>query len=303
MKVRFWGVRGSIPVPGGETSRYGGNTSCLEVTAAEDHPLVLDCGTGARALGRDLVLRQASDVEILFTHFHMDHLFGFPFFGPIFSPNFRVNVGVPSYSGMDAQDKLGRYLNGIYHPLRIHDIAARLAFQGVRPGRPFERGPYEILGVSLNHPGGACGYRINANGRSVVYLTDTAPLARPDEGLCADKLPPPPERKVLEILAGADLLIMDTMFSWEEYLVKMTWGHAYPEYAVRMGATAGVKNICLFHHAPDASDDALDKLSARWAEHDGPRVFLAREGMTVDLTGGALALEQASQEGSVDLEG
>ena len=286
MKVRFWGVRGSIPVPGGETSRYGGNTSCLEVSASEGHPLVLDCGTGARALGRDLVLRQASDVEILFTHFHMDHLFGFPFFGPIFSPNFRVNVGVPSYSGMDAQDKLGRYLNGIYHPLRA-----------------FERGPYEILGVSLNHPGGACGYRINANGRSVVYLTDTAPLARPDEGLCADKAPPPPERKVLEILEGADLLIMDTMFSWEEYLAKMTWGHAYPEYAVRMGAEAGVKNVCLFHHAPDATDDELDRLGDLWATHDGPRVFLAREGMTVDLTGGAFSLEQAPQEGDVDLEG
>lgn len=252
-------------------------------------------------LGRDLVLRGARDVEILFTHFHMDHLFGFPFFGPIFSPNFRVNVAVPAYSGVDAQDKLGRYLNGIYHPLRIHEIAARLTFQGVRPGRPVERGEYQIQGVSLNHPGGSCGYRVTANGRTVVYLTDTAPLARPDEGISADKAPPPPERRVLEAMSEADLVIMDTMFTWDEYLEKMTWGHAYPEYAIAMAKAAGCKRICLFHHAPDASDADLDALGARWADHDGPPIFLAREGLTVDLGAEGLGLQQ--QEAGVDLEG
>lgn len=303
MKVRFWGVRGSIPVPGAETSRYGGNTSCLEILAEPNRPLVLDCGTGARALGRDLVLRQATDVEILFTHFHMDHLFGFPFFGPVFSPNFRVRVGVPGYGDIDAQDKLGRYLNGIYHPVRLADIAARISFEGIRPGKPFEVGPYRVVGVPLNHPGGACGYRVTVGDRTVVHLTDTAPLARPDEGLCAGKSPPALERRVLEAMEGADLVIMDTMFSWEEYLEKMTWGHSYPEYAVRLGTEAGVRRICLFHHAPDATDDDLDRLAERWNQADGPPVFLAREGMTVDISGDEPAEQARSQEGVVDLEG
>ena len=302
MKVRFWGVRGSIPVPGVDTCGYGGNTSCIEVQGEGAGPLVLDCGTGARALGRDLVLRQEREVEMLFTHFHMDHLFGFPFFGPIFSPNFKVNVVVPAYSGVDAQDKLGRYLNGIYHPLRIHEIAARLLFHGVRPGRPFERGPYAVQGVSLNHPGGSCGYRITANGRTVVYLTDTAPLSRPDEGLCADKPPPPPEKRVLDAIRDADLLIMDTMFSFDEYMEKMTWGHAYPEYAVRLAVEAGAKKICLFHHAPDASDASLDRLGERWASYDGPPVFLAREGLEVDLGTGEI-LQPDPREASLELEG
>ena len=285
MKVRFWGVRGSIPVPGPETSGYGGNSSCIEVIPDEGTPLVLDCGTGARPLGRDLLARGVPHVDVLFTHFHMDHLFGFPFFGPIYSPNCTVTVGVPAYSGVDAQGKLGRYLNGIYHPIRIQDLAARSGFEGIRPGRTFERGACQITGVSLNHPGGSCGYRVSSGGKVVVYLTDTAPLARPDEGLAAGLKPPGPELRVLQAMQEADLLIMDTMFSWEEYLEKMTWGHAYPEYAIKLAQAAGVKRVALFHHAPDASDEALDALAGAWAHHRAPEVFLAREGMTVDLSG------------------
>ena len=272
-------------MPGTETSRFGGNSSCLEVRAEGAPPLVLDCGTGARALGRDVVLRHEHDVHVLFTHFHMDHLFGFPFFGPLYAPNCQVHVGVPAYSGVDGQTKMGRYLNGIYHPVRIQDLAARVSFSGVRPGRDFDMGPYRVRGVALNHPGGSLGYRISLGERTLVYLTDTAPMARPGEGLVDGRLPPPPERRVLDTMAGADIVVMDTMFQWEEYLEKMTWGHAYPEYAVRMAEEAGVRRLVLFHHAPDATDDELDALAARWAEHRDPVVVLAREGEALDLEG------------------
>lgn len=285
MKVRFWGVRGSIPVPGGATSAYGGNSSCIEVQADGLAPLVLDCGTGARGLGRELIVRQESEVFVLFTHFHMDHLFGFPFFEPIFSPNCAVHVSVPAYSGVDAQNKLGRYLNGIYHPLRIHDVAARMGFDGVRPGREFEQGPYKVLGVALNHPGGSCGYRVSCNGHSVAYLTDTAPLSRPDEGLCADRKPPAPEQRVIDCIREADLLIMDTMFSYQEYLEKMTWGHAYPEYAVSLAKAAGVKQLALFHHSPDNGDEVMEGIEAHWASYDELDVIVAKEGMVVNLEG------------------
>jgi phosphoribosyl 1,2-cyclic phosphodiesterase len=285
VKVRFWGVRGSIPVPGSATSTYGGNSSCIEVRADGLAPIVLDCGTGARALGRELILKHESHVYVLFTHFHMDHLFGFPFFEPIFSPNCAVDVAVPAYSGVDAQNKLGRYLNGIYHPLRIHDVAARLGFEGVRPGRPFDRGPYTIQGVALNHPGGSCGYRVTYGNKSVAYLTDTAPLSRPDEGLSADKPPPAPEIRVLDCIKEADLLIMDTMFGYDEFLEKMTWGHGYPEYAVALAKAAGVKKLALFHHAPDATDGEMAALEARWARYDELPVIVAKEGMVVDLEG------------------
>ena len=133
LKVQFRGVRGSIPVSNPSTSRYGGNSSCIEVQASEGPPLVLDCGTGVRPLGVDLLKQNVTQVEILFTHFHMDHLFGFPFFAPLYSPQCQVNVAVPAYSGVDAENKLSRYLNGIYHPLRVRDIPSKVNFQGLRP--------------------------------------------------------------------------------------------------------------------------------------------------------------------------
>jgi phosphoribosyl 1,2-cyclic phosphodiesterase len=284
VKIRYHGVRGSIPVPGPETSRYGGNSSCIEVRAEGAPPLVLDGGTGVRNLGRDLVLEGPQRVHVLFTHFHMDHLFGFPFFGPVYAPGFQVEVGVQAYSATDAGNKLARYLSGVYHPVRLADMGDKLSFRAVRPGRAFEMGPYRVQPVSLNHPGGATGYRIDADGRSVVYLTDTAPLAKPGEGVAHGKLPNGPEQNVLDVLAEADLVIMDTMFSFEEYLAHMTWGHAYPEYAVALCEAAGSRRLALFHHAPDRSDDELDAHAEAWARHAGPlEVSVAVEGAEVDL--------------------
>jgi phosphoribosyl 1,2-cyclic phosphodiesterase len=284
VKVRFWGVRGSIPVPGEDTTRWGGNSSCVEVTHG-DATIVLDCGTGARPLGRDLLGRPQRELDLLFTHFHMDHIIGFPFFGPVFAPNYQVRVTVPAFSEEEAKDRLGRFVNGVYHPLRIREIPAQLSFTPIQPGRVFQRGPFEVLGVRMNHPGGAVGYRISAGGYTVCYFTDTAPLARPGEGVTANAPPPATERQVLDAIEGVDLLIFDTMFTFDEYLEKMTWGHAYPEYAVALSKVANVKHLIMFHHAPDASDGFLDELSAKWQDHVEPRVTLAREGMLIDLEG------------------
>ena len=148
-----------------------------------------------------------------------------------------------------------------------------------------DRGPYTIQGVALNHPGGSCGYRVTYGNKSVAYLTDTAPLSRPDEGLSADKPAPAPELRVLDCIKEADLLIMDTMFGYDEFLEKMTWGHGYPEYAVALAKAAGVKKLALFHHAPDATDGEMAALEARWARYDELPVVVAKEGMVVDLEG------------------
>lgn len=285
MKVRFWGVRGSIPVPGVDTQRYGGNTSCVEVHAEGQPSLVLDCGTGARVLGPHILRRPERELHLLFTHFHMDHVFGFPFFAPIFAPSFEVTVTAPTFSPETTRERISRYLNGIFHPLRIYEVPARLSFDAIRPGSEMMRGPYRVRAMTLNHPGGSCGYRIDYQGRSVVYVTDTAPLSRPGEGVSAGQQPNSREQLLINLFEGADVVIFDTMFTQEEYYEKMTWGHSYPEYAVALCQLAKVKTLYLFHHAPDASDAYLDTLAERWAAHSGLKVLLAREGLDVDLEG------------------
>lgn len=284
MKVRFWGVRGSIPTPGAHTARWGGNSSCVEVTH-DDAVLVLDCGTGARNLGRDLFSRNTRELDLLFTHFHMDHLFGFPFFGPLYAPHFKVRVSVPAFSEEEARQRLARFANGIYHPVRVRELPGELTFHPITPGRTFQRGPFDVLGVRLNHPGGSVGYRVEVDGQVMLYVSDTAPLARLGEGAAAGATPPAAERRLLEAMQDADVVVFDTMFSFDEYLEKMTWGHAYPEYAVQLCELANVKHLVLFHHAPDASDDELDALAEKWAAHQSLRVTLAREGGVVDLEG------------------
>lgn len=285
MNVTFWGVRGSIPVPGPQTAGYGGNTSCVEVHAPGLPSVVIDCGTGARALGPVLLKRPERELHLLFSHFHMDHLFGFPFFAPVFAPSFSITVTAAAFDPHDARDRIARYLNGVFHPVRLSEVPARVEFLAVRPGQPFSRGPWELSSCMLNHPGGALAYRVQHGGRSVVYVSDTAPLSRPGEGLAGGGPPNAREKQLVALLQGADAVVFDTMFTLPEYLEKMTWGHAYPEYAVALCREAGVGTLWLFHHAPDASDTDLDALAERWAQHENPRVRLAREGLTVNLEG------------------
>ena len=283
LQVTFWGVRGSIPMPGGDTHRWGGNSSCVEVRQEGSAPVVFDCGTGARRLGFKLVGEPGRTLDLMFTHFHMDHVFGFPFFVPIYTPGYDVRVVVPSFSEEEAREKLGRYLNGVYHPTRLRDLPANVTFTPIRSGRSFCTGPYEVSALSLNHPGGALGYRIQSAGRALAYITDTAPFASPGEGVAAGHPPSRSEQRVIDFLEGCDTVIYDTMYSFEEYLEKMTWGHSYPEYAHAICRAAHVQHLVLFHHLPDASDDALDALAEHWSRETEPRVSVAREGETLDV--------------------
>lgn len=286
MRARFWGVRGSIAAPGPDTWRYGGNTSCFEVQLPGEAPLVFDLGTGARQLGRALLTRPEREVQVFISHFHIDHLFGFPFFSPVFAPSFKLRISSPSFSGDATRDRLGRYLNGVLHPLRMPDLPAPIEYGSVRPARPVEAGSATVTAVGLNHPGGSCGYVVSGGGKKVAYLTDTSPLSRPGEGLSGGLAPTPREAEAIRLLQGADLVAMDTMFSEVEYLEKMSWGHGYPEYSALLCRAAEVKTLALFHHSPDSHDDALDGLAERWAGgFDGMRVIVAKEGADVDLEG------------------
>jgi ribonuclease BN (tRNA processing enzyme) len=180
---------------------------------------------------------------------------------------------------------IAKYLNGMYHPTRLNSIPSDLEFRGVRPGQVFEASGYEVIGLGLNHPGGSVGYRVTDGMNSIAYITDTAPFAKPDEGVHAGCPATPAEERVISFLEGCDLVVYDTMYELAEYLTKMTWGHSYPEYAHSLCRAAGVGRLVLFHHLPDASDSMLDARAASWAEVESPPALLAREGEVVSVEG------------------
>lgn len=247
---------------------------------------MFDLGTGARLLGRALLGRPERVVNVFISHFHIDHLFGFPFFSPVFAPSFTLRVSSPAFSGDTTRDRLGRFLNGVLHPLRMPDLPAPILYGAVRPGVPNEVGSATVTALGLNHPGGSCGYVVSGGGRKVAYLTDSGPLSRPGEGLSGGGPPTAREAEAIRLLRGADLVAMDTMFSEREYMEKMSWGHGYPEYAALLCRAAEVRTLALFHHSPDSHDDALDQLAERWSRgFDGVRVIVAKEGADVDLEG------------------
>lgn len=270
LTIRFWGVRGSIASPGPHTVRTGGNTPCVEVRCGETL-IVLDAGTGIRALG-DRVLREGiREHTLLSSHLHWDHIQGLPFFVPAWIPDHRVTiVGRPGIErALEAQ------MTPPCFPVRLADMKAELAFREVASGERIDVGAASVRAVALNHPGGVYGYRIEHAGRSVVYATDTEHYACPDPHL-------------VELARDADVLIYDAMYTPDEYAgrvgpPKVGWGHSTWEAGVAVAEAAGVSRLVLFHHDPPRSDDAVDALERR-AQLALPGTVAAREGEAIVLS-------------------
>ena len=272
LTVRFWGVRGSVPTPEPGHLGVGGNTSCVEVRAADGTTLVLDAGTGARALGYTLAAQAAGNpgqLHVAFSHFHWDHLQGLPFFAPLYIPGQAVRF----YAATD-DDHLSRLLRGQmcypYFPVPFAELAAATETVRVRDGEPFEVGPMTVQPFPVNHPQGAHGYRIEAGGASVVYATDYEHgSAAHDAGLRA-------------VAHGADLLISDAQYTPDEYALREGWGHTTWEQATALAAEAEVGRLLLFHHDPAHDDEALGRICSRARERFAA-TDLATEGLTVEL--------------------
>ncbi len=272
IRLRFWGVRGSVPSPGPETAEFGGNTACVEVSCGE-HVLVLDAGTGLRRLGDDLLRRQRGHVHasLLFSHVHWDHIQGLPFFAPLYRPGTSLTLyGAPS--GGSLEDALGRQMHSPNFPVSLGAVPASLHFAPVVVGEGFEIGPFRITSSALNHPAGCIAYRVDALGRSVVYATDTEPLGpnRLDEGL-------------VELSRDADLLIHDGMFSDEEYESRKGWGHSSVSRAIEVAERSGAKRLAFFHHNTDATDSVIDAVVEAARERTEVPLDAASEGPAIEL--------------------
>jgi phosphoribosyl 1,2-cyclic phosphodiesterase len=275
--LRFRGVRGSLATPGPTTAAVGGNTSCVEVTVG-DHRIVLDAGSGLRALGDELVAQGGSDTTLLLSHLHWDHIQGLPFFTPLYVPGHRVEVVSGANGVMPLHDALRRQMTAPFFPVELDDVAGRLDVREARAGEIVRVGDATVRLARLNHPDPVWGYRIERGGRSVVYATDTEHYA------CVDPV-------LRRLAAGADVLIYDAQYTPEEYRgdhgpAKVGWGHSTWQAGVELARAAGVRTLVLFHHDPRRSDDAVAELEAR-ARAAFPGAVAAREGEVLDVAAAA----------------
>ncbi|HEY9536171.1 MAG TPA: MBL fold metallo-hydrolase [Kiloniellaceae bacterium] len=269
--VRFWGTRGSIPCPGESYTRYGGNTSCIEVRCG-DKLLIFDAGTGLRPLGKQLCQNGALEADIFLTHTHHDHIVGLPFFAPLFDKRNRIRLWaghlVPE---LTLHDVLVQFMNAPLFPVPPKIFAANVSFHDFTAGDVLEpKLGVRLITAPLNHPNGATGYRVDFDGRALCYVTDT----EHEEGRL--------DRNVLELIDGADLVIYDSTYTDDEFAKYRGWGHSTWQEGVRLCDKAAVRKLVLFHHDPSHDDAFMDRV-AREAESARPGTVVAREGLLLEL--------------------
>jgi phosphoribosyl 1,2-cyclic phosphodiesterase len=269
LTIRFWGVRGSLPAPGPTTVRYGGETTCLEVMVGPER-VIVDCGSGARWLGLELMREGATGADLLFTHSHMDHICGLPFFVPAYDPNYDIRLWAGHVASAGAhQDILERLMSPPIFPVPTAALKA-CRFRSFHAGQSIELpSGVRVDTVRLNHPGGSTGYRFEKGGRRLCIITDH------EHG------DPDIDAAVAAFVEGSDVMVYDAMYTESEYPKRVGWGHSTWQEALALAARAHVRRTVIFHHDPIRSDDDLDRLDAEVRDRD-PGAMVAREGLVLD---------------------
>jgi phosphoribosyl 1,2-cyclic phosphodiesterase len=296
-RLRFWGVRGSIPTPGPATVLYGGNTACVEVRA-QGEILILDAGTGLRGLGHQLMAEfddQPLQLTLLLTHTHWDHIQGLPFFPPLYKPQHQLRI--LGYEG--ARDGLAGVLSSqmesTYFPIGLRELPGNIVIEELKDLQ-FSVGQVRVQAFFANHPGMCVGYRLFSANGSIAYFPDNElnfphrvmPGTRSDHSDAKLEFARDQDEKLTEFLRQTDVLIMDAQYDLEEYKDHTGWGHGCVDDVVALGLSAQVKQLYLFHHDPDHDDDRISRMveHARQivaARNGHMAVDAAREGVTVEL--------------------
>ncbi len=255
ISVVCWGTRGSIPTPGQGTIRYGGNTTCFEVRY-RGISLIFDAGSGIRPLGMELLEKGPNTIHIFLTHFHWDHIQGFPFFLPLYDPEDSIKVIGPRQEDIDVQNLFAGQMGPIYFPVPFSVVAADMEFQHLNHGS-YELGDFAIDVMRVKHPSFVIGYRITVGGRVICFI--------PDNELESDmyEVEPDFDARILEFVGDADLLIHDAMYTEEEYPIRNGWGHSTFAQSVALAEAGGAKKLLFFHHDPTRFDDELDTIVSR----------------------------------------
>ncbi len=279
MKITCWGARGSIPVSGTEYTKYGGDTTCIEVRSGDNDVVIIDAGTGIRKLGNKLMAGNDANLNILFTHAHWDHLMGFPFFKPIYSKKTTIRLYGCAYTQQSIEKVLSKSMMAPYFPVDFSQLQAAIVPRTVCEER-FTIGPLEITPIQLSHPNRGIGYKFTEDGKTFVFLTDNELTLRHPGGMeYAD---------YVRFCTGADLMVHDAEYTKEQYAITKGWGHSVYTDALRLALEAGAKQFGLFHHNQDRSDADLDRMvddcnSIAAGERAGLRCYGLEAGMEIAL--------------------
>lgn len=305
MKLKFWGVRGSIPCPGFNTAKYGGNTACIELRFENpDRQIIIDAGSGIRELGNFMMAHDLPKgpihTEIFLTHTHWDHIMGFPFFTPIYLNETNIRVyGPVNFEKDSLKDIVGGQMTYRYFPIRQGELASHIEYVELKEGRVLRKDDIYITTKYLNHPVLCLGYRFEYQGKVICTLYDSEPFQNifntdPSDpsydetmALEGEKAAKLENDRLYQFVKNADLVIHDAQYTREEFQAsKKGWGHSSMEFAIEASKKAGVKQLALFHHDPLSDDDRLDRLAETLFQTNSPaglKVFFAREGMDIDV--------------------
>ena len=283
MKVKVWGARGSVPAPGPEMNQYGGNTSCVELELADESTLILDAGTGIRALGVAWAAKRPQ-INILLTHLHLDHIQGLMFFAPCFRPESSITIWGPSSPEASLEARIGRYISAPLSPVEVRELPCDVSFLDT-PATEWQLGSARIRAESVTHRGPTLGYRItDSDGTSVTYISDHEPgLGSPLEKL---------EREWISgygLASRTDLLIHDCQYTDDEYPYHVGWGHSRLTDALTFARRTEARRLLLFHHDPLHSDDFLDAFFETAVERWG------------ELGGNPGCIEMAAERGAIEV--
>ena len=295
MQFKFWGVRGSIPVPGPDTLSYGGNTTCIEVRGKDRELIILDAGTGIFQLGQELVADNQTEINIFITHTHWDHIQGLPMFQPSFLPTHRINIygARDLVSGLGIRERLAKQMDRHFFPIQLDSLASDINFYDLEEGSKTTIGSLTISSFQFNHPIVNFGYRVESSQHSLVFTGDHEWMfnsRQPSDDKWEETQKKVDRRtsETLDFIKNTDVLIIDTAYTSEEYETKRGWGHGTFDSSIQSGREADVKNVYLTHHEPTRTDEMLEKaflhaLKQNHISDDDPDFFLAREGQQVDI--------------------
>ena len=262
MIVRCWGARGSIPVSGAEFTKYGGDTTCIEIIGKDGDAIIVDAGTGIRRLGNALSAEGRKTINLIFTHAHWDHLSGFPFFKPVYNESVTLNLYGCPFAQASIKNLLSRSMSPPHFPVKLEQLKAKISYFGACNGE-FDIGSIHIVPILLSHPNQGIGYKFIEDGRSFVFLTDNELTYKHPGGLDFEQYK--------DFSAKADLLVHDAEYTRQEYRMTRSWGHSIFEDAVKLALDAHVKRFGMFHHNQDRTDAALDRIVDECRNIAGPK--------------------------------